>query len=303
MIAAHEAVAPINNEDAMSQCPYIIDVQAENFDVLVLQNSHKIPVLVDFWATWCNPCQTLIPMLHKLAEEMNGQFLLAKVNSDEQQALTAQYGVRSLPTVKLFKNGEVVDEFMGALPESAIREFLDKYIERESDRMAQQALAMAEVGQLDEALDLLQQACDSDPENYRIKLEHARLLASSGQHQAASDLLKKFPIDKLHNPEVSGLLTQLEFAMASIDAPDLNELLTQLAADENNSEARFQLALQYIGQGQYEEGMQQLLELMKRDRNYKDGAPQKTLLMVFETLGGSGPLVSKYRSQLYNLLY
>ncbi len=287
----------------MSNSPYIVDVQAETFQTLVLENSYKVPVVVDFWAAWCNPCQVLMPLLQKLAEEFNGQFLLAKVNSDEQQALATQYGVRSLPTVKVFRNGEVVDEFNGALPEAAIREMLDRHIERESDKLAAQALELAAAGNHEEALALMQQAAEVDEDNYRVKLKQAQLLTELAQYDEASEILRKFPLDKQQDPEVTALLAQLEFAKAAGNAEQIPELEQRLAADGSDSEARYSLALVLIGQGEYEAGMEHLLQLMKSDRSFKDDAARKTMLMVFDMLGGSGPLVNQYRSQLYKLLY
>ncbi len=146
----------------MNDFPFIFSVTQEDFAQRVLENSRRVPVMVDFWADWCGPCHMLMPILTKLTQEYQGQFLLAKVNSDEQQALASQYGVRSLPTVKLFKSGDVVDEFMGVQQESTIRQLLERHIERESDKIRLQAEQALEANDTEKAHLLLQQATALD---------------------------------------------------------------------------------------------------------------------------------------------
>ncbi|HDK37520.1 MAG TPA: thioredoxin, partial [Thiolapillus brandeum] len=152
----------------MDNSPYIVEITNDNYQTAVLEQSHKVPVLVDFWASWCQPCQMLMPVLANLAEQYQGKFILAKINTEEQQELAAQFGIRSIPTVKLFRNGDPVDEFAGALPESEIRKFLEKHISRESDAMVDQAEQLLLQGDLENALKLLQQAKQTDPENSNI---------------------------------------------------------------------------------------------------------------------------------------
>ena len=132
----------------MSESPFIIDLTLENFEQVVLRDSQQTPVLIDFWASWCQPCQILMPLLSKLAEEYQGKFILAKLNTEEQQEIAAQFGIRSIPTVKLFKDGAQVDEFAGALPENDIRTFLDKHIPRETNSVLAQAEHMMAMGNL-----------------------------------------------------------------------------------------------------------------------------------------------------------
>ncbi len=286
----------------MADSPFIKVVNAENFNQVVIEGSRQQPVLVDFWADWCAPCRALMPVLSKLAEEYGGQFILAKVNSDENQGLAQQFGVRSLPTVKLFKDGMPVDEFMGALPESQVREFLDRHIERESDRLlvaAEEALA---AGDEDQAMALLQQAREVDPRRPEVITALARLLAARGDAEQAEQLLNALPAADRDSPEVAALLAELEFARAAGDGESVAELTQRLEADPDDSETRFRLAQKLLAEKQYEAAMQQLLTLMQKDREFNDDAARKTLLKVFDMLGDD-PLVARYRRKMFNLLY
>lgn len=154
----------------MSESPYIHNVGMQNFQQLVLEKSMAKPVLVDFWADWCQPCQTIMPMLTKLAEEYGGKFELAKVNADAEQELAAHFGIKSLPTMKLFYQGQLVDERMGALPESEIRAMLDKHIVSETDQLMQAAMSAYQQGQTEAALEMLNQALAKDPDNAELKV-------------------------------------------------------------------------------------------------------------------------------------
>ncbi len=282
--------------------PYIVNVTRENFDDAVLQRSREVPVLVDFWADWCGPCHMLMPILTKLAEEYAGQFILAKVNTDEQQALAAQWGVRSLPTVKLFKNGQVVDEFMGAQPESAVRALLDRHIERESDRLRHEARALMEAGEPEAAEQLLRKAADMDPANVNVRIDLARALMLQGETEAATEILDALPPLERDRPEVRALKAEMAFAHVAAQEPDLHDLQRRVAADPDDLDARYALAAHQILRGDYEAGMEQLLAILERDRGYRDGAARTGMLAVFDRLG-PGETVNRYRSRLFALLH
>ncbi len=160
----------------MSESPYIHNVDMQNFQNLVLEKSINKPVLVDFWADWCQPCQTIMPMLAKLAEEYAGKFELAKVNADQEQELAAHFGIKSLPTMKLFYQGKIVDERLGAVPESDIRAMLDKHIVSESDQFMQAAMMAYEQGQAEKALEMLNNALAKDPDNAELKVTIAQIV-------------------------------------------------------------------------------------------------------------------------------
>ncbi len=287
----------------MADSPYVVVANAENFYTLVLEGSHERPVLVDFWADWCAPCRMLMPVLAKLADEYHGKFIVAKVNTEEERELAASFGIRSLPTVQLFKGGQPVDQFMGALPESQVREFLERHLPRESDDLVTQAQGLLEAGDLKGAEARLERARAEDPENPRIHLADVRLKAASGDARGAEEMLEHLPLELVSDPEVAALKGQLRFANVIADAPPEPQLTARLESNPNDSEARYQLAARLVARGDSEGGLKHLLQLMKKDRSYGDDAARKGMVMVFDILGGTGDLVARYRSQMLNALY
>jgi putative thioredoxin len=274
------------------------DVTEQNFASQVIEASHQQPVLVDFWATWCGPCQSLMPILEQLAQSYQGKFLLAKVEIDSQQALASQFGVRSVPTVKLVKDGQIVDEFTGALPEGQIRSFLDKHIAKESDQLMQQALVLYQQGDTETALAQMGQILQADADNLNNKIIYANILLREQHVDEAKKWLASLPAEANDNPQVQAMQAQLEFIHIVENAPDMASLQQQLANDPDNTEARYQLSAHAILQGQFEIAFEQLLEVVKRDRQYQDDAGRKALLKLFDLLGDQHELVSSYRRKL-----
>lgn len=286
----------------MSELSPIIDVTADDFAASVLERSREVPVLVDFWASWCGPCKMLMPLLDKLAGEYQGQFLLAKANIDEQQSLATQYRVQSVPTVKVFRHGEVVDEFLGVQSEPAIRAIIDRYVERASDRAFAEAQAAYARGEVETALETARTAVESDPHNHRLAIAFAEMLLEQDRLDEAEKQLGTLPAHVAAEDAVAALLARLEFARIAYAAPAAKQLEAIVAADPAASEVRYQLACRYIVTGDYESAMGQLIELMRRDRNYGGDAARKALLKVFDILGG-GELVQRYRAQMARALY
>lgn len=287
----------------MSESPqaYIFDVDESNFQQAVVENSHKLPVLVDFWADWCEPCKALIPILHKLAEDLAGQFILAKINADQQQNLTQQNAVKSLPTVKLIVNGEVVDEFMGGQSEAHIRKMLEPYLIRESDKLMAEAVAEYEKGNNDAAISLMKQAAESDPDNIRIQVMAMKVLLDNERKEEAAIIIGRLSPEALQDPEIIAIQSQLEEVDPTANA-ELDALQVLVDEDENNLEAREKLSALLISQTKFEPALEQLFEIMKRDRRYNDDAGRKGLLNLFEMLGSSNPLVSQYRRRIATML-
>jgi putative thioredoxin len=287
----------------MADSSYIYDVTAENFQQVVLQTSMSRPVLVDFWAEWCNPCKALMPTLAKLADEYQGKFILAKVNTEEQQQLATHFGIRSIPCVKLFLKGQMADEFMGALPEAEVRSFIDKYIPRESDGLLAQAEQLLQQGDADGAGTLIQQAAQMDPGNPRVMLTNARYLATVGRLEEAEQQLNALPDEEKRKSEISAMLARLQFDRSSADTPPPEVLEQRLRENPSDSEAMHQLASHKIMRNDLEGALELLLTLMQKDREYGDDAARKDMLRIFEMLGGQGELVKRYRNRMFNLLH
>jgi putative thioredoxin len=286
----------------MAESRYITEVRGDNFASQVLENSKRVPVMVDFWAAWCAPCQMLMPILAKLAEEYQGKFLLAKVNTDEQSSLARQYGIRSLPTVILFKDGKPVDQFLGAQPESAIRKVLDRHILRESDRLCADAQAAYERGQISRALASLRKAAEMDPDNAEVQIDLASILLEEGDHAQAESILNALPREVRDEPRVNGLRGLLDFARIAAEAPDAAVLEAEISTSPANSEARLQLAARRVLSGEFEGALDQLLEVLRTDPAARDRA-RGYMVSIFNLLGGKGDVVSRYRTAMFNALH
>jgi putative thioredoxin len=287
----------------MAESPHIIELTQDNFQQVVIQGSAARPVLVDFWADWCAPCRTLMPLLAKLADEYQGKFLLAKLNTEQQRELAARFGIRSLPTVKLFRNGQPVDEFMGALPESEIRAFLERNIPREVDLLLNQAEKLLLQGDAAQAGQLLEQANRMDPNYRRVSIAYARYKATLGELADAERLLMELPLDEQLKPDVVSMLARIHFDRTAQESPTVATLQQTLQREPANSEALYQLASHRIMEGNYAEALELLLTLMQKDRQYGDDAGRKGILQVFEMLGNEGDLVKRYRSRMFNILH
>ncbi len=286
----------------MSESPYVVEVTAENFQAVILEGSMVQPVLVDFWADWCQPCKTLMPMLAKLAHEYQGAFLLAKINTEEQQELAGQFQIRSIPACKLFVNGQMVDEFTGALPEEQLRTFLDKHVSQEADNFSGEIQQLLQQGDADAAADLIAQALKENPADSRAIIAFAQLKASIGEGDAAQQALDSLPEDEQKKPEVAAMRAQIVFDEVTINAPPLEELEKTVTADSNDSEARYQLAAQLVMHNQLEAALDQLMILLQKDRSYGDDAARKAMIQVFDILGDH-PITAKYRGRMFGLLH
>jgi putative thioredoxin len=283
--------------------PHSSDVSAADFQQAVIEASKTAPVLVDFWAEWCGPCRALKPVLEKLATEFQGKFRLAKVNSDENQELAQRYGVRGIPNVKAFVDGELVDEFSGALPEAQVREFLKRLIPSPAEKPRLDALALyAATGDARKALEMLAQASQLDPGNEQVRIDSAQLLIGLKEIDEARRLIESLsPLSQMDD-QVNALQAQLALAGSPGSVADADELTKRIAANAGDFDARMQLARWHITQAQHAEALDQLLDIVRRDRKFEDDGARKMMLQVFAMLGNDHPLVGDYRRKLAGAL-
>ena len=280
------------------------DVSQADFEEQVVEASFKQPVVIDFWAPWCAPCKVLKPILEKLADEYGGKFKLAKVNSDENQEIAARYAVRGIPSVKAMVDGKIVNEFTGALPEGSVREWLEKIIPSPAEELRREAQRMVDAGDLDGALQKLTEAAKLEPNNEVVRVDSAEILLAQGNADEAQRLLDTLrDIDILKDARVLQLKAQVRLAEMKEEGGSEASLAAAIAANENDLEARLKLANVLIAANRTAEGMDQLLEIVRRDRGFREDIGRKTLLDVFNLLGGQGDLVSEYRRKLSGLLY
>jgi len=281
-----------------------MDVSAKNFNEIVVEGSRKAPVIVDFWAPWCAPCRALTPVLEKLAAEYRGKFMLVTINSDENQDLAAQFGVRGIPNVKAFVGGKLVDEFSGALPESAVREFLDRVIPSPAEELRLQARKLYhQTKDAAKTLELLSRAVEMDPRNEPAKVDSAAVMIDLGRLEEAGRLLETLsPLTQM-DENVSALRARIAFAASAAAAPDAESLKQRIARDGDDLDARLQLANLCVARDDYATALDQLLEIVRRDRSFRDDIARKTMLQVFSLLGNQGDLVSEYRRRLAGAMY
>ncbi len=282
--------------------PFSYDVDQSNFQQRVLDASTQVPVVVDFWAEWCGPCRTLKPMLEKLAEEFQGKFILAKIDSDKNQELATQFGVRGIPSVKAVFNGQVVDEFSGAIPESELREFLARIIPSPADELRLKAAQQRAAGDHAAALQTLGEASKLDPQNEQIRIDAAEALLDQGQLDEAQRLLDSLsPVTRMEE-RPQQVLAKLGFALGSQAGGDEPTLRGKIAEQPDDMAPRMDLANLLVAAGRYQEGLDELLEIVRRNRYWNDDAARKTILAIFNLLGGQGELVAGYRRKLASAL-
>lgn len=287
----------------MTQSQYSFDVETASFQSQVVDKSHTVPVMVDFWADWCAPCKTLMPVLQKLVDEYAGAFLLAKVNADQEQDLAGQLGIRSLPTVLLVKDGQVAEHFQGAVPESHVRALLERHVAPPAAGPRDQAQAAFAAGDYDTALALLRDAAAAAPEDVAVLADLAMVLAASGQAGEAAAVLDRLPEGASGDDRVRAVRAKLAFAEKAGESADPAALEQRLAADPGDSEAAYGLAVHCVLTEDYDRALALLLELARRDRGFGEDAARKTLLELFDLLGAEDPRVKSYRRQLFTLLY
>lgn len=279
----------------------MIDTHLASFDADVLAVSHQVPVLADFWAPWCGPCNVLGPLLEKLEAEAQGRIRLVKINADENAQLCAEYGVRSLPTVVAFVDGEPVDQFVGALPEGQLRAFIDRIVPNPAEmarRVAREALT---AGKPEVARDALQAALALDPAHDEVRLDLIDVLLGMGEVDGArAELTLLSPRTAASgDARIAALNTRIAAAEQASHLPSAQALLARVQADPDNLQARLDLANRYLADRTYEPALQALLDIVQRDRAFGDDAARKSMLAIFDALSETDPAtVAAWRRKL-----
>ena len=282
----------------MTLSPHVFDANAENFNRLVLENSHKGPVLVHFWTPKAGPCFILMPRLVKLAAEYGGKFLLVMLNTDDLPELARRFSVNSVPTVKFFWRGEVAHTIHGADPDSSFREVLDRFIAGDANRAHALGVAAWQAGNIQQARMLLANAAMAEPENLAIPRDLAKLLWAEGDGEQALKLLNSLPPDARGEPEIARLHAHLTLAETARLAPPLAELDALLAQHPEDLAAQFQRAARLLATDDFAGAMEVLLYITRTDRNFRHDIGRLSLLALFDLLGNAHPLTRQYRQAL-----
>ena len=287
----------------MALSPYVFDASAENFNRLVLENSHKGPVLVHFWTPKAGPCFILMPRLVKLAAEYGGKFLLVMLNAEELPELARRFGVNSVPTVKFFWRGEVAHTIHGADPDSSFREVLDRFIAGDANRAHALGMAAWQAGNSQQARMLLANAAMAEPDNLAIPRDLAKLLWAEGEGEQALKLLDSLPPEARADAAIAPLYAHLNLAETARLARPLADLEARLAHDADDLAARYQRAAVRLAGDDFSGAMADLLAIARADRGFRNDIGRTSLLALFDLLGSAHPLTRQYRQALSESLH
>lgn len=287
-------------DEALS--PWIIEADEARFQEDVLDRSYELPIVLDFWAAWCQPCRMLGPVLEQLAREYDGAFLLVKADTDRCQQLAASFRVQGIPAVYALRDGKIVDQFVGLKSEDQLREWLDRLQPTEAERLLAEARSASSTDPA-RAITLAEQAITADPRLDTAKIFLAETQLSQGNIAAASELLAALERRGYLEPEAETLKAQLDLKQAGSSSGNLEELRAQAAAAPQDLSLSYALAQALAAAGNYEEALKRCLELVQQDRHGLGEQARKTMVDIFHLLGSDNELTSTYRRQLSAALY
>jgi putative thioredoxin len=282
---------------------WTVDVTEQDFESAVVERSHSVPIVIDFWAPWCGPCRALGPVLEKIADEQEGKFILAKINVDENPALAQAFGIQSIPAVKAVRNGALAGEFLGAQPEANVRRFIDQLLPSETDGLAQEAQRLEQAGKTQGAESLYRAALSKETNHPLALLGLARILAQRGEEADALTLLGRVPLTAPESALAQQLTAQLRLKQSGANAEDEQQYRDRLTANPRDHDARFELSQVLAASGRYEEALTELLEIVKKDRQFRDDGARKAIWEIFDVVGQRSELAEHYRSELAKVLF